>query len=97
MKNSVGSRRAYVLPLNLPLAGGALLRYASAEVLDVGRRGGEHRLVLSGAADGAAELELLGAATRATLDGRRLPVERRGRRSRVRFATTGRPQVLRLR
>jgi beta-galactosidase len=93
----VGSRRAYVLPLNLPLAGGDVLRYASAEVLDIGRRGGEHRLVLGGAADGAAELELLGAATRATLDGRRLPVEPRGRRSRVRFATTGRPQVLRLR
>jgi len=91
---TLGGRRGYVLPLNLPLAGGDVLRYASAEVLDVRGRGGEHRLVLSGAAGGEAEVELVTVAARATLDGRRLAARRVGRRLRVRFATTGSPQTL---
>jgi beta-galactosidase len=91
---TVGSRRGYLLPLNLPLAGGDVLRWASAEVLDVRRRDGEHRLVLSGAAGGEVEIELVTAATRATLDRVRVPAVRIGRRLRVRFATTGTPQTL---
>jgi beta-galactosidase len=91
---TVGGRRCYVLPLNLPLAGGDVLRCASAEVLDVRGRGGEHRLVLCGAGGGEAEVELLTAARHATLDRHRVAVTRRGRRLRVRFATTGKPQTL---
>jgi beta-galactosidase len=91
---TLGARRGYVLPLNLPLPGGDVLRWASAEVLDARRRGGEHRLVLSGAAGAEAEVELITAATRATLAGRRAAATRLGRRLRVRFATTGKPQTL---
>jgi hypothetical protein len=93
---TLGGRRGYVLPLNLPLAGGDVLRYASAEVLDVRGRGGEHRLVLSGAAGGGGREggRLVTVAARATLDGRRLAARRVGRRLRVRFATTGSPQTL---
>ncbi len=91
---SLGSRRGYVLPLNLPLAGGDVLRSVTAEVLDVRRRGGEHRLVLSGAVGGEAEVELVTAANRAAVGGRRVETKRAGRRLRIRFATTGEPQTL---
>ena len=91
---TLAGRRAYVLPLNLPLAGGDVLRYATAEVLDVRRRGGAHRLVLSGAAGGEGEVELVTAARGATLDGRRVAATRSGRRLRLRFATTGTPQAI---
>ena len=39
-------------------------------------------------------MELVTVATRATLDRRRVAAGRVGRRLRVRFATTGRPQTL---
>ena len=50
--------------------------------------------MLVGAAGGEAEVELVTAATRATLDGRRVAAGASGRRLRVRFATTGGPQTL---
>jgi beta-galactosidase len=93
----LGSRRCYVVPLNLPLAGGDVLRYASAEVLAARRHGHEQRLIVVGAPEAEAEVELVTAAGSVRLDGRRVAATRRGRRLRVRFATTGAPQTLALR
>jgi beta-galactosidase len=90
----LGNRRGYILPLNLPLAGGDVLRYATAEVLEAWASGGETRVVLTGAPGAAAEVELVTAAKRASLDGRRLEARRVGRRLRVRFTATGKPQTL---
>jgi beta-galactosidase len=91
---TLGNRRGYVLPLNLPLAGEDVLRYASTEVLDAQVRGGRIRLVVTGASDAEGEVELVTAAKRASLDGRRVESRRTGRRLRVRFTTTGKPQTL---
>ena len=90
----LGNRRGYILPLNLPLAGGDLLRYATAEVLDAKVRGRERRLLVAGAPAAEAEVELVTAAKSARLDGRRVAARRVGTRLRVRFATTGRTQTL---
>jgi beta-galactosidase len=90
----LGNRRSYVLPLNLPLPGGDVLRYATAEVLDAQVRGGVKRLVVTGAPGAAGEVELVTAAKRASLDGRRVEALRTGRRLRVRFTATGKPQTL---
>jgi hypothetical protein len=90
----LGNRRGYVLPLNLPLPGGDVLRYATAEVLDAQAHGREKRLVVTGAPGAAAEVELVTAAKSASLDGRRVEALRTGRRLRVRFTATGKPQTL---
>lgn len=90
----LGKRRAYVLPLNLPLPGGDVLRYATAEVLDVRRRGGRPALTVIGACGAEAEVELVTAARRASVDGRRVAAERRGGRLRVRFGLSGGEQEL---
>ena len=90
----LGNRRGYVLPLNLPLPGGDVLRYATAEVLEVRGSGRERRLVVTGAPGAAGEVELVTAAKSASLDGRRVSALRTGRRLRVRFTTTGKPQTL---
>ncbi len=90
----LGSRRGYVIPLNLPLAGEDVLRYASAEILAVSRHGGEQRLTVVGAPEAEAEVELVTAAGAVRLDGRKVTGTRRARRLRLRFATTGRPQML---
>jgi beta-galactosidase len=93
---ALGKRRCYVLPLNLPLGGGDVLRYSTAEVLDLQVRGREKRMVVTGAPAAAAEVELVTSAKSATLDGRRVEARRVGRRLRVRFATSGAPQTLRV-
>jgi hypothetical protein len=93
----LAARRCYVLPLNLPLRDGSLLRYSTAEVLEVGVREGEQRVVLTGMAGAEAEVEMVTDARSARLDGRRLGVERRSRRLRVRLALNGEPQTLVLR
>ena len=90
----LAARRCYLLPLNLPLAGGDVLRYSTAEVLEARTVGPRRRLVLTGAPEGVAEVELVTGARTATLDGRRLTPRRLGRRLRLRFATNGRPQTL---
>jgi hypothetical protein len=93
-KLALAARRCYVLPLNLPLPGGDVLRYATVEVLEVRVRGRETRLLVAGAAEAAGEVQFVTAARTVSLDGRRLATERAGARLRVRFATTGRPQRL---
>ena len=90
----IDSRRCYVVPLNLPLAGGDVLRYATAEVLAARRQGGALRVTVAGAPGAEAEVELVIEARSVRLDGRRIRAERRGRRLRARFATTGEPQTL---
>jgi len=94
---TLANRRCHVLPLNLALAGGDVLRYSTAEVLEVRARGRALRIVVTGAPGAAAELELVTAARGATLDGRRAAARRIGRRLRLRFATTGTPQTLAVR
>ena len=86
-------RRCYMLPLNVPLPGG-LIRYATAEILEAFERAGRTTLVVTGAAGAEAELELVMEASGATLDGRRLPVKKVGRRIRLGFTLTGVPQTL---
>ena len=93
-KVALASRRGYLLPLNLPLAGGDVLRYATAEVLEVSARGGTARLVVTGRAGAEGEVELVTKAKGARLDGRRVEAKRVGRRLRVRFPLTGAPQTL---
>jgi hypothetical protein len=93
----LANRRSYVLPLNLPLPGGDVLRYATAEVLEARGSGGAARLVVTGAPGAPAEVELVTAAKGASLDGRRIRVRRTGRRLRACFTTTGGPQTLLLR
>jgi beta-galactosidase len=88
------ARRSYLLPLNLPLPGGDVLRYATAEVLGTSVRGREKRLVVTGAPGASGEVELLTDSKTASCGGRRLAAERRGRRLRVRFVTTGKAQTL---
>ena len=88
------ARRCYVLPLNVPLAGGDLIRYATAEVLDARARGREIRLVVTGAPGAEGEVELVTTRASAHLDGRRLPAKRLGRRLRLRFVTTGKAQTI---
>jgi hypothetical protein len=83
-----------VLPLNLSLAGGDVLRYATAEVLELSSRGGRHELVLAGARGATGEVELATAARSARLDGKAVAGRRIGRRLRVGFATTGAEQRL---
>jgi hypothetical protein len=87
-------RRGYLLPLNLPLPGGDVLRYATAEVLDVARRAGRLALTVTGARDAAAEVELVTAARGARLDGRAVTARRRGRRLRLSFTLSGGAQTL---
>lgn len=87
-------RRGYILPLNLPLPGGEVLRYTTAEVLDVGRRAGRLALTVTGARAAAAEVELVTAARGARLDGRPVVARRSGRRLRLSLTLTGEPQTL---
>jgi beta-galactosidase len=93
-KLTLAARRSYVLPLNLPLTGGDVLRYAAVEVLEARARGREKKIVVTGAPGARGEVELVTASRAASLDGRRLAVQRVGRRLRVGFATTGGPQML---
>jgi beta-galactosidase len=90
----VDRRRCLVLPLNVPLPGGDVLRYSTAEVLDVSSPRGRSVLVVKGAAGSEAEVELVGAARQAWVDGRRAAAERGDGRLRVRFGLTGGPQRL---
>ncbi len=91
---AIGKRRGYVLPLNVPLGGGDVLRYATAEVLEAASRRGTARLVVTGEAGAEGEVELVTRARGARLDGRRVEARRVGRRLRLRFALTGAPQTL---
>jgi hypothetical protein len=91
---TVANRRAYVLPLNLPLGGGDLLRYATAELLESSARGGRRALVFAGARDAEAEVELVTQARSARLDGKPVVARRVGRRLRLSFPTTGGSQTL---
>jgi len=91
---AVDRRRCHILPLRLPLPGGARLRYSTAEVLEAGGTRARLRVVVTGMAGAEAELEFETRARRATLDGRRLAAKPAGGRLRLRFPLSGAPQTL---
>jgi beta-galactosidase len=91
---AIGARRGYMLPLNVELPGGDVLRYTTAEVLDATRRAGRLTLTVTGLPGAAGEVELVTARRGAALDGRRVGTRRSGRRLRLSFTLGGGPQRL---
>jgi beta-galactosidase len=91
---ALGNRRCYMLPLNVPLADGELIRYATAEVLEASANRGRKTFVVTGTPGTEAEMELVTAASSATLDGKRLVARRLGRRIRLGFPLSGGRQTL---
>jgi hypothetical protein len=71
-----------------------VIRYATAEILDVKASRGPTTLVLNGARGAGAELELVTTARSARLDGRRVAAKPLGRRLRLSFTLSGEPQTL---
>jgi hypothetical protein len=94
-KISVPNRTSYILPLNLPVAKWAKIRYSTAEVLKASATERELRLVLHGGRDSMCEIVIEARRPHSViLDGKEIPFKHKDGLMRLSFQLTGEPQNL---
>ncbi|MFH1368029.1 MAG: beta-galactosidase [Elusimicrobiota bacterium] len=88
------NRKAYMLPLNAPLASGDKIRYSTFEILSIKEKGKQKIFKVSGARGAAGEMELVTACRGASVDGKKAKTKSAAGRLRLNIVLTGEEQTI---
>ena len=91
------NRQAYLLPLNVPLASGDRVRYATCEILGIRESGNRKTLTVCGAADSTVEIELATSLRKASVKGAMARVKAGRGTLRINFTADGSEQKIEIR
>jgi len=95
-KIKLHNRTCSVLPLNVPLPWGDILRYSTAEILEIKKTAKGGSMTVKGCSGCPAEIEIITSLRKVSLDGKNAPVKTAAGKIRINFDLNGRDQKLTL-